>query len=169
LKAYKIYCPQERSDYIAWRPTGIAILTSDGWQYECASRVFRPLITWKSGGGSQALIGFFIEKKFHWLIDVTTNQDGQIVYHHIALDKFLRTAFIAEEDGVKGLYSSYLNWILGKPETYKSTKRRWLPRIKIYGHYAEALLPHLRAQGYFIRGLTEDRTWEVSQPVGGEA
>lgn len=169
LKSYKLYCPYGQDEHLVWRPIGTAILTKDGWQYECTERIYRPLITQWSGGGSFALIGFLIEKSFHWLIDVTQDRTGQTTYRHIAFDKFLRTAFIAEERGVKGLYSSYVYWTLGKPESYKSTKRRWLPRIKIYGHYAEALLPHLQEQRYFIRGLTEDRIWGVGQPVGGEA
>jgi len=165
IKAYKLY---GALDFGPWRPIGTAILTDGGWQYECAERVRRPRMTMYAGGGSLALMGFLIEKGFKWLIDITTDQEGKIIYRYITLDKLLRTSFVEEERGIKGLYSGYINWNMGKPDTYKGTKRRWLPRIRIYGHYAEALLPYLQEQEYFIKGLTQERTWAVSQVVGGE-
>lgn len=165
LKAYRLFCPHIFGEYCSWRLAGIVIKTLDGWQYECQGRGFRPIQTQYAGGGSYALIGFFVEKEFVWLIDQTRDHEGKLVYRHIGLDKFLRTAFVEEEGGVKGLYSSYSHWELGKPENYKFSKRRWLPRVQVYGHYAEALLPHLLEREYFIKGLTPERTWNVSQPV----
>jgi len=150
---------------MGWRIVGTAILTEDGWQLDYAEHGFRPLRTQYTGGGSYALIGFLIEKEFVWLVDVTRDLHGKQIYQHIKLDKFLRTACCETERNVQGLYSSYSNWELGKPETYKFTKRRYLPRFNIYGHYAEALLPYLQERKYFIKGLTPERTWPVNQPV----
>jgi len=166
IKSYRLYfCFDYQSDYPIWSPIGVIFKSNEDWMYESQDRRYRPFLTMFSGGGPFALIGFLIEKEFKYLIDVNSDQSGNKVYRYIEIEKFLRTAFVGKERGIRGLYSAYENWETGKPKSYKSVKNRRLWRIQIHNHYAEALLPYLRERGYTIKGLTPARKWMIGQPI----